>query len=37
VQDALSALSSEEFPRSADLYQSVITRWAEVRNHESMN
>jgi hypothetical protein len=37
VQDALSALSSEEFPRSADLYQSVIIRWAEVRNHESMN
>jgi hypothetical protein len=37
IQDALRALSSEEFPRSADLYQSVISRWAEVRNHESMN
>jgi hypothetical protein len=37
VQEALKALSSEEFPRSAELYQSVITRWAEVRNHESLN
>lgn len=37
IQDALKALSSEEFPRSAELYQSVLGRWAEVRNHESMN
>jgi hypothetical protein len=37
VQEALKALSAEEFPRSAELYQSVITRWAEVRNHESLN
>jgi hypothetical protein len=37
VQDALRALSSEEFPRSAELYQGVITRWTEVRGHESLN
>ncbi len=37
VQDAVKALSSDELPRSAELYQSVITRWAEVRNHESLN
>lgn len=37
VQEALRALGSEEFPRSAELYQSVITRWAEARNHESLN
>ena len=37
VQDALKALSSEEFPRSAELYQSVISRWAEVRGHETLN
>jgi hypothetical protein len=37
VQDAVKALSSDELPRSAELYQSVITRWAEVRTHESLN
>jgi hypothetical protein len=37
VQDALRALGTEEYPRSAELYQSVITRWAEARNHESLN
>jgi len=37
VQDALTALSSGEFPRSAELYQSVIGRWADVRSQESMN
>jgi hypothetical protein len=37
IQDALRALSSEEFPRSAELYQSVISRWAEVRGHETLN
>jgi hypothetical protein len=31
------ALSSEEFPRSADLYQSVLSRASELRNHESLN
>ena len=37
VRDAIKALSSDELPRSAELYQSVIARWAEVRNHESLN
>jgi hypothetical protein len=37
IQDALKALSSDEFPRSAELYQSVISRWAEVRGHETLN
>lgn len=37
VHEALRALSSGEFPRSAELYQAVLGRWAEVRNHESMN
>jgi hypothetical protein len=37
VQEAITALSSEEIPRSAELYQSVLTRWAEIRNHESLN
>jgi hypothetical protein len=37
VQEAISALSSEELPRSAELYQSVTARWAEARNHESLN
>ncbi|HZP89367.1 MAG TPA: hypothetical protein VFC04_00030 [Actinomycetota bacterium] len=37
VQEALRALSSEGLARSADLYQSVISRWAEVRAREGMN
>jgi hypothetical protein len=37
VWDAVRALSSDELPRSAELYQGVIARWAEVRNHESLN
>jgi hypothetical protein len=37
VQEALNLLSSDELPRSAELYQAVISRWAEMRNHESMN
>lgn len=37
VQDAITALSSDELPRSAELYQSVVSRWAEVRGHESSN
>ncbi|HEX9123678.1 MAG TPA: hypothetical protein VF984_10020 [Actinomycetota bacterium] len=37
LQDAVNALSSEEFPRSAELYQAVIGHWAEVRGHESLN
>lgn len=37
VHDAVQALSAGELPRSAELYQSVISRWAEIRGHESMN
>ncbi len=31
VQEALRALSDKEYPRSADLYQSVLSRAAELR------
>jgi hypothetical protein len=37
IRDALRALSDKEFPRSADLYQSVLVRSAELRAHESLN
>jgi hypothetical protein len=37
LQEAMGATSSEEFPRSADLYQAVLSRSAELRNHESLN
>jgi hypothetical protein len=37
IQDALEALSKGEFPRSADLYQGVLGRWAEVRSREQLN
>jgi hypothetical protein len=37
IHDAFAALSQGEFPRSAELYQGVLGRWAEVRNRESFN
>ena len=37
VHEALKALAMQEFPRSADLYQSALSRSAELRGHESMN
>jgi hypothetical protein len=37
IQDALKALGSEEFPRSAELYQTALSRSAELRNRESSN
>ena len=37
VHEALDALDQGEFPRSADLYQGVLTRWAEVRSREALN
>lgn len=37
VQEAIRALSSDEMPRSAELYQGVISRWAEMRGHEGLN
>ena len=37
IQEALRALSDKEFPRSADLYQTVLSRAAELRAHEGLN
>jgi hypothetical protein len=37
IGDALKALASEEFTRSAELYQSALARSTELRNHESTN
>ena len=37
VREALDALEKDEYPRAADVYQGVLTRWAEVRSREIMN
>ena len=37
IHDAIDALSIGEVGRSADLYQGLAGRWAEVRSHESLN
>src|SRR4029450_12212927 len=37
IHDALKALGDKEFPRSADLYQSVLVRAAELRGHEELS
>jgi hypothetical protein len=37
VGDAIRALGTEEFAHAADVYQSVMSRWAELRGHESLN
>jgi hypothetical protein len=37
LHEALDALELGEFPRSADIYQAVLTHWAEVRSREIMN
>ncbi len=37
VSDALASLEREEFPQAADVYQGVLTRWAEVRSREILN
>jgi hypothetical protein len=34
---ALDALDRHEFPRSADIYQGVLSHWAEIRGHELLN
>ncbi len=34
---ALEALTRHEFPRSAEIYQGVLARWAEIRGHELLN
>jgi hypothetical protein len=37
IGEALEALEQGEFPRAADVYQGVLTRWAEVRSREILN
>lgn len=37
IQEAIAALSSGDLARSAEQYQGVAGRWAEVRSHESLN
>ena len=37
VREALEALEREEYPRAADVYQRVLSRWAEVGSRESLN
>ena len=34
---ALEALERHELPRSAEIYQGVLSRWAEIRGHELLN
>ena len=37
IQQALQALEAGEYPEAADVYQGVLTRWAEVRSREILN
>ena len=37
LREALDALEKLEYGRSADVYQSVLSHWAEVRSREIMN
>jgi hypothetical protein len=37
IADALRSLAAEDYPRSADLYQSALSRSTELRHHESTN
>lgn len=37
LHEAIRALSEQRFPRSAELYQAVLTRSAELRSHEGLN
>jgi hypothetical protein len=37
INDALDALFKGEYSRTADVYQSVLAHWAEVRNKEIWN
>jgi hypothetical protein len=34
---ALEALERREIPRSAEIYQGVLSRWAEIRGHELLS
>jgi hypothetical protein len=37
LHEALDALEKQEYGRSADVYQGVLGRWAEIRSREIMN
>ena len=37
LHEALDALEKQEYGRSADVYQGVLSRWAEIRSREIMN
>jgi len=37
LHDAIQALNDQRFPRSAELYQAVLTRAAELRGHQNLN
>ena len=37
LREALEALEELEYGRSADVYQSVLSHWAEVRSREILN
>jgi hypothetical protein len=37
LHEALEALEAGEYVRSADIYQGVLGRWAEVRGRETLN
>ncbi len=37
VADALTALDRHEYPQAAEVYQGVLSRWAEVRSREIFN
>jgi hypothetical protein len=37
LREAFDALEKQEYGRSADVYQGVLSRWAEVRSREIMN
>jgi hypothetical protein len=37
IKDAIRALDAENVSEAADVYQAVVSRWAELRGHESLN
>ena len=37
IGEALDALEKHEYPHAADVYQGVLTHWAEVRSREILN
>jgi len=37
INEAVEALGAGDTARSAEIYQTVASRWAEVRSHESLN